>query len=739
MTRPWIVRAAACLAAAAATVGTVPVTTGTADARTGAPHAAAPAKRAVVDTPLAITMDSLTPSTIPERGRITVSGTVTNRSEDVWTDLQVYLFRSQTPITTRAGLAEASVSDPATDVGARIATEGEFDEIGDLAPGETTSYTVSVTRADLALSGEPGVYWVGTHVLGAVDGVRDGIAAGKARSFMPLMEEDAEGTDLAIVMPLRDRVRRAPNGSLRGLRQWQDAVSDEGRLGRIVQLASTAGSDLTWLVDPAVLEAVGSVSAEDPPFSTAPDGTGPDAGTPEEDGTAPPSPSGSPSTTPTEATEPDPDDPDASDSEDPDLSPEAVAATDWLQSFRAESADDSMLALPYGDVDVAAITTNRLRGLLNESQRLSAETMTALGLTARATVAPPRGFLPARALAALDATTTVLMTDRAFPTRSGTVLGRADGTQVVLTDTAAASGGPGPTDRLDALAVRQRLLSESALHALTPERDTPLVVTLPSRFDPGDDWQAADFFGGLDVPWLTRVGVGEVVDGGPASTTTQPPLYPASQRAAHVPLANQLAAQELRELGRVYAELLTDNDNIADQLAKAGMLATSYQVRGRTDPALARARTTAQRVRRQLASVEVDGPAFVSMTNEIGPIGVTVENQLEDTVTVQLEAQTESGDVEIEVPDPITLGPGQRAPVRMRARAESIGVHNVTLVATTTDGSPLGSRDQFTVRSSNIGTVIWVVMGGGAALLAVAIVVRLVRRVRAYRRGEAAT
>jgi hypothetical protein len=364
--------------------------------------------------------------------------------------------------------------------------------------------------------------------------------------------------------------------------------------------------------------------------------------------------------------------------------------------------------------------------------------MTALGLTARGAVAPPRGFLPARALAALDATTTVLMTDRAFPTRSGTVLGRSDGTQVVLTDAAAASGGPGPTDRLGALAVRQRLLSETALHALTPERDTPLVVTLPSRFDPGEDWQSADFFGGLDVPWLTRVGVGEVVDAGPTSTTTQPPLYPASQRAAHVPLANQLAARELGELGRVYAELLTDNDNIADQLAKAGLLATSYQVRGRTDAALTRARATAQRVRRNLAGVEVDGPAFVSMTNEIGPIGVTVENRLEDTVTVQLEAQTQSGDVQIETPDPITLGPGQRAPVRMRARAASIGVHNVTLVATTTEGSPLGSSDQFTVRSSNIGTVIWVVMGGGAAILAVAIAVRLFRRVRDYRRGEAA-
>ena len=693
MTRPWTVRAAACLAAVAVTAGTL-VTTGTspAAAGTGGPASAAgvtAVKRKAADTPLQISLDSMSPSTIPERGNLTVTGTVTNTSEDTWTDLQVYLFRSLTPITTRAGLTEAVATDPATDVGPRITDEGTFAEIGDLAPGESTSYRVSVSRRDLALSGEPGVYWVGTHVLGAVNGVRTGLAAGRARSFMPLMDEDAAGTDLAVVVPLRERVRRATDGSLRGLRQWQADLSDDGRLGRIVQLASTAGSDLTWLVDPAVLEAVSSVAADNPPFDTSPSGVS--------------------------------------------------SAGQWLEAFRAESADDSMLALPYGDIDVAAIAANRLGGLLEESQRLSADTMTALGLTARTTVAPPRGFLPARALAALDPSTTVLMTDRAFPTRSGRVLGRSDGTRIVLTDSAATGGGPGPDDPFSALAVRQRLLSEAALHALTPERDEPLVVTLPGRFDPGEEWAAADFFGGLDVPWLTRVGVGEVVDAGPQATTTQPPLYPAAQRAAHVPFANQLASQELGELGRIYAELLTDNDSIADQLAKVGMLASSYQVRTRATAALARARETAARVRRTLARVTVDGPAFVSMTNEVGPIGVTVENQLDDTVTVQLEAQTPSGDVEIETPDPITLGPGQRAPVRMRARATSIGVHNVTLVATTTQGSQIGSRDQFTVRSSNIGTVIWVVMGAGGALLALAIVVRLTRRVRAYRRGEAAS
>ncbi len=685
------------------------------------------ARKAREDTsPLAVTLGSISPSVMPARGRITMTGTVTNRSDDVWTDLQVYLFHSDTPITTRAGLAQAAQTDPTADVGGRVTDEGLFDEIGDLAPGETTAYTVSVGRRDLTtLSSEPGVYWIGTHVLGAVDGIRDGLAAGRARSFIPLMPNDAPGTEVSVVLPLRDRVRRDSGGRLVDPVRWQRRVSDEGRLGRLAAFGAEADS-LTWLVDPAVLDAVASVAADNPALSTAADGTGPD------EGTAPPEPSTDAST------EPAPEGTTAGDDEAvEELSAEAVQAAGWLDDFVTESSEDTVLGLPYGDLDVPAVTGNRLDGLLEEAQRLTAGSLATLGLDAAPVVAPPRGFLPSRVLDQIDPDTAVLMTDKAFPGIDATVLGRADGTRVALSDSAALAGGPGPDARRSQLALRQRLLSETALHALSPQRDRPVVVALPTGFNPAVGSGAA-FFAGLDVPWLRQVGLDEVVDAGPELTASQRPLYPAGQRTTQIPLGNQLAAQELGELGQTYAELLTLNDSVGDELARFGLLAASYQVRTRAGAAFTRARETATRVRRTLQGVVIDGPSFVSMTNEVGPIAVTVENRLDETVTVRLEAQTRSTDLTISVPEAITLGPGQRTPVRMRARSSRIGVHNVTLVATTESGTAIGSQDQFNVRSSNIGTVIWFVMGGGLAMLGVAIVFRLVRRVRAHRRGPIA-
>ena len=57
-------------------------------------------------------------------------------------------------------------------------------------------------------------------------------------------------------------------------------------------------------------------------------------------------------------------------------------------------------------------------------------------------------------------------------------------------------------------------------------------------------------------------------------------------------------------------------------------------------------------------------------------------------------------------------------------------MHAVTLVTTDTEGNPLGSLTQVSVRTSRVSTVIWVIMAAGGVLLFVAIVVRLFRRIR---------
>lgn len=240
----------------------------------GAPPAAA---AATDDAPLKVTMDTLTPSVIPRRGTVTVTGEVTNRSESDWLDLQAYLFVSGEPIGGEAELAEAAATDPRTEVGSRLATEGLFTELGDLAPGATTTYSVTVRRDDLDISGEPGVYWIGVHVLGAGDGGRDGVADGRARTFIPLMPRATSRAQLALTVPLRQEVRRDPDNRLLNLSKWQRTLAPEGRLERVLSFGASSLGPITWVVDPAVLDAAASVAEDNPALATGDDGSGPAA------------------------------------------------------------------------------------------------------------------------------------------------------------------------------------------------------------------------------------------------------------------------------------------------------------------------------------------------------------------------------------------------------------------------------------------------------------------------------
>jgi hypothetical protein len=334
----------------------------------------------------------------------------------------------------------------------------------------------------------------------------------------------------------------------------------------------------------------------------------------------------------------------------------------------------------------------------------------------------------------VGAGTAVLLDGAALPRERDTVVARSGRASVVLTLPPSEVGGPGPDRPLDALAVRQRLLSEAALHAMSADRDEPMVVAMPPYWDPGPGWAAARFFGGLDTSWLQLVDLPSVLATAPASQgRTAAPAYPRALRAAQVPAANLLSSRALARTGGIFAGVLSENHTVDDVLAKAAMLGSSFGAR--SDPARVRAETdsTTRYVRAQMSQVHIVGPPFVMMSGESGPIQVTLVNDLPQTVTVGLSMSTPGSDLSIARHDPVTLGPGRRTSIRLEARSDDIGVHSVTLRVTDPSGAPLGSRAQFNVRTSHVSTIIWVIMGAGAALLFLAIAVRLLRRIRRRR------
>ena len=241
-------------------------------------QAASPAPRQD-ESALGVTIDALSPSYLPAQGPVQVNGTLTNHTDDRWAAINLHLFIADTPITSPEELAEATELDPAEPVGDRITAPGTFDTVTSLEPGASEQFSIRVGRSDLGVT-EPGVYWFGVHALGESDEPRDSIADGRARTFLPLVPRGSGSVNTALVIPIRHEVRYAPGGRIIDAPAWAKTLDIGGSLRSLVDFGAAAGSrPVTWLVDPAVPDAVRDLVAGNPPrpldetVPTTPDGT----------------------------------------------------------------------------------------------------------------------------------------------------------------------------------------------------------------------------------------------------------------------------------------------------------------------------------------------------------------------------------------------------------------------------------------------------------------------------------
>lgn len=669
---------------------------------------AAPAAETVAASPLTVRLVRLTPAAIPAKGTVVMSGTVTNASTETWTAVNVHPFISRSPMTTRDELAAAAASDPANEVGRRLTEPGQFAAIGDLAPGATTGFRIALKVKDLPITGADGVYWIGVHALGQNAEGRDEVADGRARTFIPLVSKARSGTartSVAVVVPIRERVRRDPEGRVLGLTQWAANLAPSGRLGRLAGFLASAGSQqATALLDPAVLEAATDLAGDNPPLSF---GNGKD---------------------------PDPD-PSASPTESPSRSASRLDPTDranagaWVAQVTASARAHTTLGLGYADPDVTALA-RREPSLLTLANKLAATTFTALDIPAVPTVSPPDGWLDDDLLAQIPTGSMLLVSDHAAP-RTRTHWRTPENQDLVITDQAAASGGPAPGNPLDALALRQRIVSDAALRL--GERATgPMVVDLPADYDPGPSWQLADFFNRLDLRWL------DLVPLNPASDSTTPTFdaalgYPASTRKAEIRRPNVTATRTLITTGEVLTKTLRSKNTVAHDLSGTAFDAVSYNARDDQLAARSQVFATNAQVRESLGKVEVIGTDFVTLSGGSGTLAVTLVNGLDQPVTVGVKATVPDADVHIEETAPLKMAAGERTVLRLKARASGVGVTPVVLSAVTADGTALGTPLTFSLRTSQVGNLIWGVLGAAALLLVVMIGLRIRRGLREHR------
>lgn len=707
--------------------------------------------RTASEAPLAVTIDDLTPSVIPKAGQVRVSGVITNTDTVTWSTINVRPFISTAPLTNPAQLAEAAAQPEDAVVGERINDEDHKYFIESLEPGESANYTVTVPRELLGVS-TPGVYWFGVHALGEGPEGRDDTADGRARTFLPLVPDARPGTQpTAIVIPLRHRISHAADGTVEDPATWTRVLSTGGRLRSLVEFGATAGSrTMTWVIDPALIDAVRRLAAGNPPRSLAatvePD-PDPDAEPGEDEGTGTETePAGEPAAEPTgeepdgPATEP-VEPPGTEPGEEPTQQPEppdpvtqaaAEAAQEWLDRLStAIGPDDQVMTLPYGDIDVAAAQRHD-PSLYELAVTRAGTALPGLDVVTSPVISSPSGYVSTEGIVASTPETTILLTD-AMVTDPDPAVGITGGRRVVVTSSGAAAGGPGPNARTSLIAMRQRLLSEAAVRFLRGDQ-APLTMVLPHAWVPPEG--SAPFFSGLDHDWLNLTSVSGVIG---ASTLT--PMdgtqltYPNRQREAELAAANFQAAAELIRSGVTLQELLTLNNVVSGTITDQALSTVSYSARSRPLANLGGADRSRVWVEDRLKQIQVSAPRAVTLSSSSGRFRATVTNGLDEPVTVFLNANADDTTT-IEGLTRIDLDPGGRAALLLTVNTDANGIHEVTLGLTDQRGTPLGTTTNLTVRSAQVSNLIWLILGAGATLLFGAIAVRLFRRVRAARRAS---
>ncbi|WP_134765821.1 DUF6049 family protein [Nocardioides sp. 1609] len=683
-------------------------------------------------TPLAVRIKTLSPSTLPAEGPVRISGTVTNRTDEVWSDVRVYTFfgdgTDDGAMRTQAQL-DAAMDVPAdAELGQRLTDVGRVPTIEGIAPGEERQFAVTVPARELTVT-RAGVYWFGVHAMGAsASSPRDDKADGRARTFMPYVPRRFEETPLpaAIVVPITAPVRYAGDGSLAAVETWRRWLAPEGRLSRLLGFVEAGSTPVTWLVDPALVDAVGLLARGNPARSIEPTAVAPTDGS-------------TPTDTPSPTEEP------SADAEP--VGPEALAATAWLERFRDAVAGDEVLTLPYGNVDVPAAVRHDER-LLDLALAQRSTVLADLGIESSPGVMSPSGYLDAASIAALDPETTIVVTDRMLDTLGGGAGGTAagaerdpeapavasvEGRRLVAASYAVDQGSPGPGPSRTSVGLRQRFLAEAAVRLVKGE-PRPLTVVLPQGWGLNDP---LGFFSGLDVPWLD---LGTVADLDEATVATPVDVdaldYPGVQEQRELDRTTFDDVAALIEAGDVLQNVLLDNNDVGAVLTEEALTGLSYAGRASqstTQLSLGQSLTWVQSL---LGGVEITTSPGVTLSGTSGPVVVTLDNTLDHAVEVRVRGKSDSG-IEITGPDRIELAAGSRTTELLTARTTTNRVHNVELVVTDLAGNELGSAAEVPVRSAQVSDVIWLIMGTGAGLLFLAIAVRVVRRVRAARRGEA--
>lgn len=693
--------------------------------------APSPSPTSEPESPIQVVVTEILPRHPRPGGAVQVLGRLRNLGSRPVSDLRVRLQIGDV-VDTLSELHNADTDRPPTSLRA-----GVRPAVRALPPGGTTSFDLRATVAELRLGGI-GVYPVDVVARGnAGDGLD---SLGLTPTWLPWFGSlTPRPTRVAVLWPLTDVSHVKPDGSLRD-DDLTSSLAEGGRLGGLLAaaraalvprcgpgVARTPGPPepaptrcepvpVTVAVDPALLETVARMS--EPYRVDGKEGEG------------------------------------------------VPAATAWLARLRTSGLAPNVLALPYADPDVTALSRGddpRNREDVVSAAALGAEVIReVLGVTPDPAVAwPPPGPVPPSAADALAlsgarafvldpqaydqgqldgrtrSTRSVYATSRTGLNLDGLVLEPDLSALLAATD----PGGP----RL----AEQRFLAETVIISVEqPSVSRTLLLALPrgSTVQPAAATEKLRDLG--RVPWLCPVALaavaagdercsGEVlpeprepVDRGDVRTDTLGTLSPSylARVAADRDRADQLTQSVLSADPSVREQVATLKGRLRRAVARA------ESSTGRTDPEVATLDAHALRdeVDRLVGAVVVRGGRSL-LTSSKGSISVSVENTLRIPVQVRVRFTSRTATLSDAETGLLTIAGGHAVQAKVDAEAQRSGQFVVFAQVIDRAGHPFGEETEVIVRSTRFGRLALAVTVAAFGVLLVAAGVRIFRRARSAR------
>jgi hypothetical protein len=704
-------------------VAAIAVASGCLMAAPPAAHAGEQGRLAPAPSSASVVIDSVSPQVARPGGTVTVSGTVTNESHSTLSGLSIQLRSAAARLGTRDDLASYASGTLAADtpVGTPVlVTEG-------LPSGATARWRVSLSVAAIGIS-QFGVYPLAAQAVDAI-----GLPVGTARTFLPFWPGAAaagltQRLKVAWVWPLLNAPQQGICPALTS-NSLATSIAPGGRLGTLLAAGSAyaASADLTWAVDPGLLQSVSTMTHAYRVGGTATCTGG----------------------IPYRA---------------------SPAAAQWLSGVRAVASRQQMFTTPYDDVDVAALTHNGLDsdlGSAYDQSRLAASALLgvssgpsaggspgrAVPVSASGSVAwPADGLADSSVLAnlAVNGIRTVVLSSAEMPALSGTFIPddavastpTATGTtmKVLLADSTitsvlgSAASAPGSS-----FAVSQRFLAETAMIAAEdPASARSVVVAPPREWAPSAALASQLLSETASAPWLAPDTLAALASS-PVSATQAARMPPPDNQVTQGELNGLYLKQAgaLDSLVRVYKSiLLQPKAQYLSQLS-AGVAATESSAWRGSPAAGAAGMAMLDHVTDYLTGVfrkvQVVNSARATLVGSSGTLPVSIGNLLPESIQVRLHATvppnsrlTVTGQTP---PGLITVGAGQTVTARLSVRSGAVGDTTIEMRLLGKDGKPLPSAPvSLSVQSTQFGSTLLIIIYVALGILVLTAIARAIRR-----------